>query len=188
MAFVKDGLSPNDGPNAGKAPFVGIVTLEDVIEEILKMELIDEYDNYVDHHDLKSTTPRLKEINWSNSLFKNQGDLLAKDGNKHPDANKPSQPQMIPHPVLIENEDRVQIEKENKPKMMIRHSNSFKMLGMNAWDANYVEKNKDNEKFQFLQVSYKSIQIQIKCNKDTVVQTINHKIVMDGHKVMEVTE
>jgi len=57
LAFVKD----KDGDGV---EYVGIITLEDVIEEILKKELVDEYDNYVDHLDHKSSTHRLNEINW----------------------------------------------------------------------------------------------------------------------------
>jgi len=70
LAFVKDGNPdfPED------VEYVGIVTLEDVIEEILKKELVDEYDNYVDHKDKKSTTHRLNEIDWENSLLKREED------------------------------------------------------------------------------------------------------------------
>merc|ERR1719464_28403 len=62
LAFVKDG--DPDHPE----------DVEDVIEEILKKELVDEYDNYVDHNDKKSTTHRLNEIDWENSLLKNENE------------------------------------------------------------------------------------------------------------------
>merc|ERR1712233_93034 len=134
----------------------------------------------------KTTIPRLREINWSNSLFKNKwNENTMKNGNI---SSKPSHPQMVPVPVTIENDAKIAVDKvliqKGRPKMRMRHSESFKMLPMmNQWNN---EEKVDDEKYQYLQISYKSIQIQIKCQKGTKVQTINKSILMDGYKVLDV--
>merc|ERR1712244_130538 len=90
--------------------------------------------------------------------------------------------------VTIENDAKIAVDKviinKGRPKMRMRHSESFKMLPMmNQWNN---EEKVDDEKYQYLQISYKSIQIQIKCQKGTKVQTINKSILMDGYKGVDV--
>eukprot|EP00483_Globobulimina_turgida_P005957 UN05967 len=112
----------------------------------------------------------------------------------------------MPFPVKIEdNDERNGKNAENSlPKLpspyMIRHSNSFKLLGLNQLNGNAEDKKainlKDNDRFQYLQINYKSIQIQIRCDKQTVVQTINgihhgtvqKEIHLDGHKILEIDD
>eukprot|EP01084_Bolivina_argentea_P071469 129924_1 len=64
LAFVTEPDSHRAMNTSDNAEYVGIITLEDVIEHVLQTQLIDEHDNFVDNkHILK--TNRLNRINWN---------------------------------------------------------------------------------------------------------------------------
>eukprot|EP01084_Bolivina_argentea_P071467 129922_1 len=62
LAFVQDVVVDGDHDNVYE--YIGVITLEDVIEYVLQTQLIDEHDNFVDNaHMLK--TNRLNHIDWT---------------------------------------------------------------------------------------------------------------------------
>jgi metal transporter CNNM len=71
LAFVKERVIDEETSYAGEdeaIQYIGIVTLEDVIEEILKCDVVDEYDNY--YVDLEKKAGRKRfSLSWENSLW-----------------------------------------------------------------------------------------------------------------------